>query len=88
MLEVLHELVDAVHSLKAITGNRRAELHELLDADGPLTGDDRTNSDIIRVTPSGKTGDGPISQEEKANPDIIRVSEPGGYGAGDVPAGA
>lgn len=31
MLEVLHELVDAVHSLKAITGNRRAELHELLD---------------------------------------------------------
>jgi hypothetical protein len=31
MLEVLHELVDAVHSLKAITANRRGELHAILD---------------------------------------------------------
>jgi hypothetical protein len=31
MLEVLRELVDALHGLKAITGNRRAELHAVLD---------------------------------------------------------
>jgi hypothetical protein len=31
LLEVLHELVDAVASLRAITGNRQAELHAKLD---------------------------------------------------------
>ncbi len=31
MLEVLHELVDAVASLRAIDGNKQAELHARLD---------------------------------------------------------
>ena len=31
VLEVLHELVDAVASLKGISGNKQAELHERLD---------------------------------------------------------
>jgi hypothetical protein len=31
MIEVIRELVDAVHALKAITGTRRAELHAALD---------------------------------------------------------
>jgi hypothetical protein len=31
MLEVLHELVDAVAALKGITGNRQSELHELVE---------------------------------------------------------
>lgn len=31
MLEVVRELVDALHGLKAITPNRRAELHAKLD---------------------------------------------------------
>lgn len=39
MLEVLRELVDAVESLRGITGNRRAELHAKLDqAAGLLDG--------------------------------------------------
>jgi len=31
MLEVLHELVDAVSVCKGISDNRRAELHAILD---------------------------------------------------------
>lgn len=31
MLEIVRELVDAVHSLKGIAANRRAELHAELD---------------------------------------------------------
>lgn len=31
LLEVVRELVDALHGLKAITGNRRSELHAVLD---------------------------------------------------------
>jgi hypothetical protein len=31
MLEVLHELVDAVAALKGITGNRQSELHALVE---------------------------------------------------------
>ena len=31
MLEVLHELVDAVAALRAISANRQAELHAKLD---------------------------------------------------------
>jgi hypothetical protein len=31
MLEVLHELVDAVAVLKGITANRQAELHTMVD---------------------------------------------------------
>lgn len=31
MLEVLHELVDALASLKGISGNRQADLHARLD---------------------------------------------------------
>ncbi len=33
MLEVLHELVDAVAGLRAISGNKQAELHERLNAE-------------------------------------------------------
>lgn len=31
MLEVLHELVDAVAGLKGISGNKAAELHDRID---------------------------------------------------------
>lgn len=40
MLEIVRELVDAVHSLRAITDNRRAELHARLDEAAGIVADD------------------------------------------------
>lgn len=37
MLEIVRELVDAVHSLKGMSDNRRAELHAQLDDAGKAT---------------------------------------------------
>jgi hypothetical protein len=69
MLEIVRELVDAVHSLKGISGNRRAELHAELDKLADDTED--TTEDTEAEAPRRPGFNGPkAGAETGAVPDV------------------
>ncbi len=79
MLEVLHELVDVVASLKGITSQRQAELHQLVDAAGA-----KAPSPASAPAPAGPKAE-TKAPEPKSGPKPAPAPE---FKAADVPAGA